>query len=198
MQILMQICTKFLPGANLSAGHELHNVIIERYDDTNNFWHQMSSENHWVCRSKFKVISYKICSNYVLLSINVNGAQGREEERGTPSRSCTTNIFLTDSSVLFPFQRLPHMQDMGLKTNAFLYVMLPSFFLFTFQWLIFVNCILRNFDCIKVFRSGLWSYCHYAGSPPTNLPTPYQTPSTFAIQEETTLRGTVAERFFPG
>jgi len=46
----------------------------------------------------------------------------------------------------------------------------------------FVNCILRNFDCIKVCRSGLWSYCHYSGSPPTNLPPPYQTPSTFEFQ----------------
>ena len=77
------------------------------------------------------------------------------------------------------------MLDMGLKTNDFLYVMLPSFFLFTFQWLIFVNCILRNFDCIKVCRSGLWSYWHYAGSPPPS----YQTLSTFIIQEQTTLSG---------
>ena len=120
----------------------------------------------------------------------MNGAQGREEERGTPSRSCTTNIFPTDSSVLFPFQRLPHMLDMGLKTNAFLYMILPSFFLFTFQWLIFINGILRNFDCIKVCRSGLWSNWHYAGSPPTNSPPPfYQTTLTFTIQEQTTLSG---------
>ena len=54
----------------------------------------------------------------------------------------------------------------------------------------FVNFILWNFDCIKVCRSGLWSYCHYAGSPPTNSPPQsYQTPSTFIIQEQTTLIG---------
>ena len=149
------------------------------------------------------------CIHLSKLCVPAHQSEGRArktEGRRNPSRCCTTNFFRTDSSVPFPFQRLPHMLDMSLKTNAFLYVItnlhccLLSFFL-PFSGsnvLSFVSCILRNFDCIKVFRSGLWSYWHYAGSPPTNLPTPYQTPSTFAIQEETTLRGTIAERFFLG
>ena len=146
----------------------------------------MCWENHSVCRSKFKVILHKFVQ--IMCFCDQSGGHARKTEgRRKPSRCCTTNFFRTDSSVPFPFQRLPHMLDIWIKTDAFLYVItnlhccLLSFFL-PFSGsnvLSFVSCILRNFDCIKVCRSGLWSYWHYAGSPPTNLPPPYQTPSTF-------------------
>lgn len=150
MQILTQISRAFLTGANLSAGHELHNVIIEKDEDTNNLWYQMSSENHWVCLSKFKVISHNF---FQIMCFCASTWRARKEDWWEANPFALLHDQLLSHRFLssLPFQPLRHMLDMLLKTNAFLYV------------------ITNLHSSIKTPISKL------------------QTPSTFKIQEETTL-----------
>ena len=118
----------------------------------------MTSSTKWVQKIfVFASQSSKLfCLNLFKLCVSAHQSEERAREtkgRRNPSRCCTTNLFRTNSSIPCPFQRLPHMLDMWLKTNAFPYVItklhccLLSFFLpFSGSNVLrFVNCSYGTF-----------------------------------------------------